>query len=179
MLTELLEIFQTKIKALEVLFVLEEVKPVARIMTLDDRDILAFCAKNNLSVQEADFKVKMLDEDKQYSNKGIILDKYKEGYKVLYISKDIIKADQAKQLESNKKHYELGLILGYPECCSSFFETNSEKEEEKNNDFILAITNNTKEIDNSIYTNVFTTYFDHALISHFPHSFDSLLFYTY
>tara|TARA_Y100000031_G_C8169195_1_gene360902 strand:- start:254 stop:1090 length:837 start_codon:yes stop_codon:yes gene_type:complete len=172
MLNELLEIFQTKIKALEILYVIENVKPVARIMTLDDKSVIAFCARNKLYLEEADFKIGMIDEEKEYSNKGIILDKHKQGYKVLYISKDLIKAQQAKNYENKKDHYNLGLLLGYPECCCLFFQKNSEDEENKKNDFILKIANNTTSVNNPFYTNVFTTYFDHSLISHFPHSFN-------
>ncbi len=171
MLDELIKIFKSKIKSLEILYVVENIKPVARIMIVekDLEQVENWCAKNNLYIENADFKVSMLDAHKKFSNKGTISDK---GFLVLYISKERQKAKYAKEYEQNQDHISLGMMLGYPECCCKFFAENIEKESKRNNDFIVPITKNTISMENLAELNILSTYFDHALISHFPHKFD-------
>ncbi len=176
MLEKLLNIFKTRIKSLDILYVIEDIKPAARIMAKKEElpNIEVFCSKNGLFIEQADFKIAMLDAKKQYSNKGMKIKNNSPipGHLVLYISKIQEKAKIAKEFEQDNDHYGLGLILGYPECCCKFFVKNFQEESRKNNDYIIPISNNTTNINNPFYNNILTTYFDHALISHFPHSFD-------
>lgn len=174
MLDKLLKIFKSKLKSLEILYVMEGVKPVSRILALpkDFDSIEEFCSRNSLYVETADFRIGLIDSDKDYSNKGKAVGLDVPGFNILYISRNRDDAKVAKGYEQKQDHVSLGLMLGYPKCCCDFFQNNYLEEIKRNNDYIVPISKNTEKIENPFYNNIFTTYFDHALISHFPHSFD-------
>ena len=176
MMQELRNIFESNIKALEILYVLEGVKPVARVMVKEDEKdkILAFFKKNGINYSLSDFKVMKQDEDKEYSDKAIKIDAAsgEKGHFFVYASKDEEKAEKAKELEKDNKHTELGILLGYPRCCSEFFENNFEEESKKQNDFTLRTLKNSDGFQFPFYLNIAARHFDLALLSHFPCSFN-------
>ncbi len=126
MLNNLIQIFGTKTKALEILYLLEGLKPVVRqgFYETELAKIEEFCKENGLSLEKSPYKVVILDAaDGQYSNKGIKVktDDERQGMLFIYISKDQTKAELASKYESEGNDKELGLLLGYPLCCIDFF----------------------------------------------------------
>lgn len=176
MLQDLRNIFQSNIKSLEILYLLEGVKPVARIMVKEeDRDkILGFFKERNISYAISNFKVVKQDRDEVYSDKGIKIpiNSKEKGYFFVYISKQKELAERAKILENENKHKELGVLLGYPECCAEFFEENYREESKKQNDFTLVSLKNSDGFQFPFYTNIVSRHFDIALLNHFPCSFN-------
>ncbi len=176
MLQNLRNIFQSSIKSLEVLYLLEDVKPAARIMVKEEEKnkILGFFKENNLNYAVSDFKVLKQDKEECYSDKGVKVPIWSEekGYFFVYVSKDRDKADMAKELEKKGRHKELGVLLGYPECCAGFFERHYEEGSKKNNDFTLASLKASEGFQFPFYTNIASRHFDVALLSHFPCRFN-------
>lgn len=176
MLQYLKNIFQSTIKSLEILYLLEDVKPTARIMVKeeDKEKIFNFFKEKNLSYALSDFKVLKEDDEKAYSDKGVKVPIYnkEKGYFFVYISKDREKAEKAKILEKDNKHKELGILLGYPECCADFFEKHYKEESKRYNDLTLASLKNSDGFQFPFYTNIASRHFDVALLNHFPCSFN-------
>ncbi len=173
-INEIQNIFNSLIKSLEIVYLLEDIKPVTRIMVHEkDKGLFSFLNKNNLSYLKSDFKIKKQDNG-AYSDKGIKIDvkSKEEGYFFVYVSKKKELAKAAKQLESRGKHMELGLLLGYPKCCSEFFERNYEEQSKRNNDFTLIALRNSNGFIFPFYTNIATRHFDISLLSHFPCRFN-------
>ncbi len=178
-LHDLIKIFQSHIKSLEILYLLGGIKPTARIMLKEDEKdeqnkIFEFFKKNNLCYTTSDFKIIKQDKEKFYSDKGIrvSIDSTDKGYLFCYISKNKEMAEKTKELEKNNKHKELGILLGYPECCSEFFEQHHKEESEKQNDFTLATLQNSNGFQFPFYTNIAVRHFDVCLLGHFPCNFD-------
>ena len=176
MLKNLREIFVSNIKALEILYILEDVKPAARIMVKDeDREkVFSFFKENGLKYDVSGFKVIKQEEDKAYSDKGIkvSIDSIEKGYFFVYVSKDEMKTLEAKRLEEEGRHKELGLALGYPLCCAEFFEEHFEEESKKNNDFTLRTLKKSDGFEFSFFSNIAARHFDLALLNHFPCNFN-------
>ena len=175
MLEEMQAIFGSTIKALDVLYVIEGIKPVSRIMVReeDHKNITKLLGKNNLCHKTSNFKIEKTDKT-AYSDKGvkIPLKSEKKGSYFLYISKSKEKANKAKNLEEKEKHKELGIELGYPECCSEFFNENFPTESKKNNDYVFPALDNSKGFIFPFYTNIAARHLDLNLISHFPCNFN-------
>ena len=176
MLQELRKIFESNIKSFEILYILEGVKPVARIMVKEEvKDrVFGFFREKELSYVLSDFKVVKEDKDKGYSDKGIKvpIGSSEKGYFFVYVSKDREKAERARKLEKDEKHKELGILLGYPECCSEFFEKHYEEQSKKHNDYTLAALRNSDGFQFPFYTNIASRHFDLSLLNHFPCRFD-------
>jgi len=175
MLQKLRDILGSNIKAFEILYLLEGIKPAVRLMVKEeDKDkVLGFFDEKNLNYTLSDFKVVKQDSEKGYSDKGVTapIDSDKKGHFFVYISKDKKKAEEAKKLENSGKHKELGLALGYPSCCSEFFEKNFELESKKSNDYTLAALRDSEGFRFPFHTNVAARHFDINLLSHFPCNF--------
>jgi len=187
MLSELRDIFKSNIKSLEILYLLEDCKPVVRLMVKEEEKdkvigiensknpsgIFGFFKDNKLEFVLSDFKVVKEDKGKVYSDKGVRvpIDSSESGYFFVYVSKDRGKAEDSKKLENEGKHKELGIALGYPSCCSEFFEKHFEEESKRNNDFTLAVLKESDGFKFPFYTNIASRHFDLALLSHFPCSF--------
>ncbi|MBU0614762.1 MAG: hypothetical protein KJ601_01595 [Nanoarchaeota archaeon] len=154
------------IKALEVFLVLKDAKPASRIIS--EEDVYLYLKSLGLCVEKADFKIKRLDKG-QYSNKG---EKAKEGRSLFYVSKNPELAAKAKNLEANGDDYNLGLALGYPECCCKFFESNKSEFKEKDNDLLPATLSASDGFMFPFYNNIAMRYFDYTLLHHFPCSFN-------
>lgn len=173
------ETFTYLTKALEVLFVLEGTKPIARItIHQNEREsITAFCERRHLMGLFSDFKIiQVPTEDKGVANKGVkvaLASKIK-GDLFLYIGKDRQLVERAKQAEAENDHEQLGRLLGYPSCCIKFFKSEYEQEVIKENDYIApALRNTRQETDSAVsfYNNVILRYFDMGVLSHYPCSF--------
>lgn len=174
MLQQLQQLIHSIIKSLEVLYVLEETKPCSRMLIFEDglNNAIDFLNKNNICTAISDFKViKQNIQSEFYSDKSVKIpkDDSQKGYFIVYLSKNKETAEKAKAAEAGSKHYELGLLLGYPKCCCEFFEKNFN---EKNTDLTLKVLENSSGYEFPFYNNIAARHFDIALLSHFPHSFE-------
>ena len=134
-----------------------------------------FLKKHKLKTTLSDFKISDdIDTSRIYSDKGIRISKNSkiQGKFFMYISKSKELAEKAKQLEAKNKHSELGILLGYPKCCSEFFENNFPIESKKKNDYTLATLRNSNGFSFPFYTNIAIRHMDLTLLSHFPCSFN-------
>ena len=174
MLSELQAIFKSTTKALEVLYVLKDLKPVARIMVNEDEyeAVNELLKKFNLTATLQGFKLEKTEQG-AFSNKGLKLDlkDEKKGWYLVYVSKDKSKADLAKVAEFKDKHAQLGKILGYPECCCEFFQKYTEEQSKKSNDFVLPSLKESEGYKFPFWSNVGVRHLDVTLISHFPCNF--------
>jgi len=176
MIRDLIRVFGTKTKALEILYLIEDVKPVVRQGFYEDElgQVEEFCRLNNLYIEKSDFKVIILDaEDGRYSNKGIKLDLNdpRRGMLFVYISKDEKLAAAANAYEFKNDHANLGLTLGYPKCCVNFFVKYEPIQSKLTNDYIDLVFKNSKGVKFQFYTNISKRDFDITLLNHFPCSF--------
>lgn len=173
MIQQLQQIFRSTIKSLEVLYVIEDAKPCARIMVFEDDlgKAVRFLDEKKISAAVSGFKaLKQAEQSEFYSDKSIKIPKNdpRKGYFFVYLSKNREVAEKARLAEENSNHLELGSLLGYPECCSTFFEKNFD---EKRTDLTLNALQNSDGFEFQFYTNIAARHFDTSLLSHFPHSF--------
>ena len=174
MIPQLQQIFHSITKSLEVLYVIEGIKPCARILVFEDEleNIKKFLLEKEIFFQISEFKVlKQSLHSESYSDKSIKIQKNapQKGHFFVYLSKNKNFAQQAKFLEDKNDHKELGLLLGYPECCCDFFASNFD---EKNTDLTLKALNNSNGFEFSFHNNISARHFDITLLSHFPHSYE-------
>ncbi|MBI2665156.1 DUF483 domain-containing protein [Candidatus Woesearchaeota archaeon] len=157
---QLSRLFGSKIKAEEILYLLHDLKPVVRQGFYDHElpVVEKFCKKYGLVSLKSKFKVILADEG-AYSNKGIRVkeDDSGQGMFFVYISKDEKKAYLAEYYELVQSDKELGLILGYPKCCVTYFLEHFNE----NNP-------NPVQVSKNIYTNISQREKDLVLISHCP-----------
>ncbi len=155
-------VFGSKMKAQEMLFLLDDVKEVVRQGFYPDELIAVekFCAEEGLHLVKSKFKVLLADSN-DYSNKGVRVGEDKRGMYFVYISKSEKKALMASYYETIGDEYNLGLVLGYPECCVKFF-CDSFNENRTNLELKPA----------NPWTNLSKRSEDCVLISHFPCSSD-------
>lgn len=167
-------IFKSTIKSLEILYVLENIKPAARILVKEDElgNIVDFLNKNNLEFSISNFKLKKISSKESfYSDKSLKINKnsLEEGHFILYISRIKEIAEKARAYEENNMHFELGMILGYPKCCCEFFVKNFN---ESNYDLTLTTLKNSEGFEFPFYTNIAARHFDISLLNHFPCNFN-------
>jgi len=173
MIQKLQQIFHSITKSLEILYVIEGLKPCARILAFEDElgKVTDFLNENKIYYAISGFKVlKQTLQSDFYSDKSIKIDKSdsRKGYFFVYLSKEKNFAEKAKLAESKNQHFELGLLLGYPKCCCDFFEKNFDK---SNTDLTLKTLKYSTGIEFPFYMNIAARHFDVSLLSHFPHSF--------
>ncbi len=163
-------------KALEFIYLVHDVKPCCRFI-IDQKDFLNIkdlCNKHSLNYSLSDFKILMeTDKDKNFSNKGVRIDiqDKKPGFLIIYISKNH-DHQKANEYEYLNNHYNLGLTLGYPECCCKFFQNNYPIQSKKHNDYIMPALKNSKDFILPFQTNILARYFDYTLLNHFPCNFN-------
>ncbi len=160
MIKKLSIIFGSKIKAQEIVLLKNNVKEVIRQGFYDHElpSVEKYCNENNLNLVKSKFKVLLADEN-IFSNKGIrIPEKDKRnGMYFIYISKDEQKSWLAAYYELMQNDKDLGLTLGYPQCCVDFFCNNFNPR-----------NTNPQIKSNNPYTNISKREQDCVLISHFP-----------
>jgi hypothetical protein len=166
---KLIEIFGTQTKAMEILSIMKDLKPVTRQGFYDGElpKVEIFCKQNKLIMIKSEFKVKPVEQS-IYSNKGIkssINDK--EGMYFVYISKDELLAYRTAYFEIKSDHFNLGRILGYPECCSRFFENQFPVQSKSDNNYEIPVLNNSSQGKYHFFNNIFIRD-KFCLLSHFP-----------
>ncbi len=175
MFDKLFRIFGTKTKALEILYLLEDIKPAVRHGFYSDEvpKIKRFCRDNRLHMVFSSYKVVLADSG-AYSNKGIKVDADdpREGMIFAYISKDPEKAKKAKFHEANNNHANLGKALGYPGCCCRFFEKNEPQRSRLDSDYTICTAEKSEGSEFPFYTNIIKRNMDITLLNHFPCSFN-------
>ncbi len=180
MIGKLLPVFNNYTRSLEILYLLNGIKKAVRLDAngAELEKIKDFCNEERLHLGISDFKVVKI-ADKGKGNYANIIKKVPLNYPIgglyhIYISKDKNKSNFLKLLESKNDDEAIGKVLGYPECCIYFFMEGKEKQQKLQNDYILPALNNSKGFKFPFYTNYTVRYFDVALLSHFPHSFDCM-----
>lgn len=152
--------FGSKTKAQEIVLLLQNDKETVRQGFFDSElhRVEQFCKKNDLYLVRSKFKVLFADND-AYSNKGIRIpeDDPRPGMYFVYISKDEQKAWLASYYELMQNHRDLGLALGYPQCCVDFFCSKFNPQ-----DVDLEISSKNP------YTNLSKREQDLVILSHFP-----------
>ncbi|MCK5282552.1 MAG: DUF483 domain-containing protein [Nanoarchaeota archaeon] len=174
MLLELKDNLGSLTKALEILYVLADAKPVTRQIFYNDKTFLDILSKNNLSFVVSDFKIiKHVDKTRNYSDKAlkVSLDHPQQGHPFIYISKDKELAKKALKNEKHDDHYSLGRLLGYPDCCCRFFEKNFPDASKGTSDLLPFTFNNSYSINYPWQNNYSLRVFDISLLTHFPCSF--------
>ena len=176
MIEKLTRIFGSRTKALEMLYLMHGLKPVVRqgFYETELSRVKAFCKENDLAIETAPYKVVLADKHKIYSNKGFKarIEDPRKGMFFVYISKDERRATEARVYEMKDNHRELGLALGYPECCVEFFVENYPKRSGVDNDYVIPALKNSEGKRFPFYTNICKRVRDATLLNHFPHSFD-------
>jgi len=164
-------------KALELFYLINDLKPVCRFgfYQAEIDKIKKLCSENRLHLVTSNFKV-LLDSRENindFNNKGnktSLLNPF-PGMIFTYISKNADSAELAKYLENSNDNRRLGELLGYPDCCIDFFIRNIEEQSKKNNDYVLPVLNNTDGFIFPKELNIAGRYFDFNLLPFFPHSF--------
>ena len=174
MIPQLQQIFHSITKSLEVLYVIEGIKPCARILVFEDElnKIKNFLIEQKIFAETSNFKViKRNIQSEFYSDQSVKIQKnaFQKGHFFVYLSKDAKIAQKAKIIEEDNNHSELGKLLGYPECCCDFFVENFNGE---NTDLTLNVLENSNGYEFPFYNNIAARHFDVSLLSHFPHSFE-------
>ena len=109
MIQQLQQIFHSIIKSLEVLYVIEDIKPCARIMVFEDElsKTVDFLDKSQINSAVSDFKVlKQTSQSEFYSDKSVKIDKNdkRKGYFFVYLSKKKEIAEKARLAEEKSSH---------------------------------------------------------------------------
>lgn len=123
MIKHLQSIFGSRTKALEVLYLLHDLKPVVRqgFYPRELEKVEKFCVEHGLVVEKSPYKV-VLDGEEMFTNKGkVVSPDDTHGMFLVYMGKDQFKVLWACLYETKQDHYNTGLTLGYPECCARFF----------------------------------------------------------
>lgn len=160
MFKQLSLIFGSQIKAQEIVLLVQNAKEVVRqgFFYSELHRVEQFCQKKNLYLVRSKFKVLFADES-IYSNKGIRIpeDDPRPGMYFVYISKDEQKAWLASYYELVQNHRDLGIVLGYPQCCVDFFCSKFTPQKV-----------NLEMSSKNPYTNLSKREQDLVILSHFP-----------
>ncbi len=160
MIKSLSYIFGSKTKAQEIVFLLHGAKAVVRQGFYDAElpKVEKFCQEHNIHLVKSKFKVLLADEA-EYSNKGIRIpeEDKRPGMYFVYLSPDEQKAWLAAYYELINNPSDLGLLLGYPQCCVDFFHQHFSDH-----------TPNLELKPTNLHTNLSKREQDAVLISHFP-----------
>ena len=169
---DLLPIFGSRMKSLEILSLLQGFKPVVRqgFYESELKQVEQFCQDHNLVLVKSNFKVVPLDTSTAFLNKGVStsIEDPRPGFLFVYISKTQLGAHKAALAELYKDHVELGKLLGYPECCGRFLAEHEPVRMEKDNDFEVPVLENSSEVKYSFWMNIFKRSQDACVLSHFP-----------
>lgn len=176
MLNRLMPIFGSRTKALEILYLLHGIKPVVRhgFYETELTKVKLFCEANDLAIEKSPYKVVLADPHKRFSNKGfkVKIEDPRRGMFFTYISKDPQKAAMAEAFEFKNDHRGLGLLLGYPDCCVSFYVNQEPKQSKLDNDYVTSTLENSKGVRYPYFNNICRRHTDTTLLNHFPCSFN-------
>lgn len=176
MISALKAITGSLIKSLDIIYVLDGIKPVSRLLIDEDnKTLLDFLDKKGLHYALSDSKIiKHVDQTRAFTDKGIRVssDDERKGSHLIYISKDKKLTEKAKSLESENNQFELGKILGYPSCCAKFFDKHFDESSRRSMDLVLRTFSESKGFNFLWQNNFCLRGFDISLISHFPCSFN-------
>src|SRR3989344_1009461 len=119
MIQQLQQIFRSIIKSLEIIYVIEDAKPCARILVFEDdlNKAKVFLENHGLNYSISYFKVlKQSLQSDFYSDKSVKISKDdpRKGHFFVYASKSGEIPEKARIAEEKDNHFELGSILGYP-----------------------------------------------------------------
>lgn len=160
MIKSLSYIFGSRMKAQEIVLLLHGAKAVVRqgFYGAELPRIEKFCQEHNIHLVKSKFKVLLADET-EYSNQGLRIpeEDKRSGMYFVYLSQDEEKAWLAAYYELINNTSDLGLLLGYPQCCVDFFHQQ--------------FSGNTPNLElkpTNPYTNLSKREHDAVLISHFP-----------
>ena len=159
MISELQHIFGSRTKALEMLYLLEGLKPMVRqgFYPKELPAVERFCSERGLFLERSPSKV-LLSDHGAFSDEGTLVPaEHPSGMFFVYISKSQMAALQACLAETRQDHVTTGLLLGYPRCCAAFFAREAAK-------------GNVKPVHPvaSPWTNLTLREQDVVLLSHFP-----------
>ena len=175
MLDEFLAFFKSLTRSMDIIYALEGIKPVSRIVVGEDNLVPTknFLKDYDVCVITSDFKIRQEVNENRFSNKGVQIpaSSKEKGNYFVYMSKKKELAEKAKQAEAAGNHAELGKLFGYPKCCCEFFEKNFPVESKKQNDYVLATLKNSEGFTFPFHTNVTVRHMDINLLSHFPCNF--------
>jgi len=175
MIDRLANIFGSVTKALEIFYLIADIKPVVRQGFYEHElsRIKRFCEANNLALTVSPYKVVLVD-NQEYSNKGVKvrLEDERKGMLFVYISKDEEKAVLANCYEMKNNHAQLGHILGYPRCCVEFFVKHEPHRSRIDNDYVLPALEKSEGKLFPFYNNILLRNQDITLLNHFPCSFN-------
>lgn len=161
MLSQLTTIFGSKTKAQEILLLLKDAKEVVRqgFYGSELQKVEQSCKESGLFLAKSKFKVLPAERHDEYSNLGIRIatDDPRSEMFFVYFSKDERKALLASYAELMNRPRELGILLGYPECCINYFCHNFRSENP-----------NPQHSPTNFLTNLSLRHKDYALLSHFP-----------
>ena len=164
----------TYIKAIEIFSLIYDLRMVTRQGYYQSQmpKVRDLCYKQNLYLLESEFG--LLNKDSAiFSDKGIITGKKNPNAMIfVYISKEEDIARKAYAYEQEQNFEELGKLLGYPDCCISFFKKNFEGFYQDSRFFLKKSFANSKGMVFPFYNNLFLRYNGYAIISHFPCRFN-------
>ncbi len=164
----LLHTFPRLSDAIEVLAVIDRIKPVARQMVHQEElwRIHGFCLAHGLCYTQSPFKV--VD-----GTTMIVTPEYPmEGSFFVYLSRDESAAKKAAFYESVRNDEKLGHLLGYPPCCIDFYKEHYQKAAMLGDEYCQFSIANSGAGPYPFVTNNMLRLFDIAIISHFPCSFE-------
>jgi hypothetical protein len=163
----------SRMKALEVLAVLEGAKKAARTLCNEEktRETRSFLESLGLIVETSDFKL-ILEPSVSSSftekSQTAPLQDSRNGHVVLYVSLKNTDAEQSKHCEMTQNHTLLGELLGYPSCCCAFFEKHFSS---SHTDLTIDTLEGSSGFEFPFLLNIAARHVDASLLSHFPCSF--------
>jgi len=165
-------LWQSTLSFLDCMYVAKGLKRTS-IVFMDEKRIhllQKFCSINNLHFELSDRKFLLpYDPSKgNFSNNTghVVPSNNPRGYFAVFISKDLLEVQLAKFYYSAGDHIKMGAILGYPKCCSKFFERCIGNTLNHTKDYIPNAITDTNQYN--FLNNRALRYFDISLISHFP-----------
>ncbi|MBT5022723.1 DUF483 domain-containing protein [Candidatus Woesearchaeota archaeon] len=168
-------LLNSNLSVLDILYVLNDLKPCCRITLSQDKLILLknFCDKNKLELGLSDYKVVPVSNrnfSESYKRVPLNFEINTKGSFHVYISKDQEIIEKAKQFQNEKNSSAFGKLLGYPSCCCNFFSNNESEARLSNMDFTFFYSLSNQFFN--FYNNYSLRSFDISLLSHFPCSLD-------
>ena len=151
-------------KVQELLFLEAGLKKVLRCGVYSDgvEVVRALYLKRGFVVVESPFKIVLLEEGYAEGGLRVQRDDDRFGMVFLYVSSDELSAHLALYYELVRDHMRLGELLGYPECCRSYFASNFSSDRTD----LSLVSGYVPLLDISLRSS------DCSLLSHFPCSFD-------